>query len=123
MMRQFVILAFLLFSAYSINAQELSFEQTMVDLGQIKHKDGNRDFEFRFTNTGTSPLVLLSVDVSCDCTDIEFSKRPIMPGKSSEIKITYKPAKTAGAFYKAVQVYANIPEKRQIVTFKGEIIK
>lgn len=102
---------------------QISFEQMVIDLGQIKQDEEEVYAFFKFANTGSSPLVILKVDSSCDCTKIKFTKKPIMPGEKSEISIKYDPKKASGTFLKAIQVYANTTESRHIVTLKGEVVE
>lgn len=102
---------------------DMLFENNIIDLGKLESKQTKADTVFRFTNSGQSPLVIYSVEVSCDCTDIEYSKKPIMPGERSEIYVEYDHKKVLGTFYKAIQVYANTDAGRHIITLKGEVVK
>jgi hypothetical protein len=56
--------------------------------------------EFTFTNTGTDPVVLSNVTVSCGCTTPVWSKDPVLPGKTGSVKATFNAA-AAGPFQQA----------------------
>ena len=79
----------LLSAALPALAQEpaITFDETSYDFGTIAEDGGNVSHEFKFTNTGDAPLVIVTVSASCGCTKPEFDPKPIAPGDSSEIKI------------------------------------
>ena len=80
----------------SINAQtktsnskpNIVFEKTSHDYGVIFAGD-NGEAIFKFKNEGKSPLIINNVVASCGCTTPKWSKDPVMPAQSGEIKITY----------------------------------
>ncbi len=100
----------------------LVFAVSEHDFGEIKEEDGEVSFDYPFENTGTAPLILTKVIVSCRCTRADYSKKPVPPGGTGCVTITYNPRKQQGVFYKAIQVYSNSPERRQIIIAKGEVI-
>lgn len=77
-------------------------------------------YEFRFTNTGMTPLVISSVKPSCGCTVTAYTKDPVEKGASGFVRATYDAAKP-GKFTKTVAVYANTPEGVIQLTIKGEV--
>jgi hypothetical protein len=77
-------------------------------------------YEFRFTNTGISPLVIASVKPSCGCTVTAYTKDVVEKGASGFVRATYDAAKV-GKFTKTVAVYANTPEGVTQLTIKGEV--
>jgi hypothetical protein len=77
-------------------------------------------YEFRFTNTGMTPLVISSVKPSCGCTVTAYTKDPVEKGASGFVRATYDAGKV-GKFTKTVAVYANTPDGVTQLTIKGEI--
>lgn len=77
--------------------------------------------EFSFYNTGTTPLVISSVQASCGCTVTAYSKDPIEPGARGYVKATYNAAKV-GQFSKTVTVNANTDGGAVLLTIKGEVV-
>ena len=73
-----------------------------------------------FTNIGKKPLILDDVISSCDCTTVDWSKQPIMPGKKGTIKATYT-AKHTGLISKRLTVLSNANTDRVILQLKGEV--
>ncbi len=77
---------------------------------------------YKFTNTGTEPLVILDAKASCGCTVPEKPQAPIAPGKSSEIKVVFDSnGKPAGATAKTVTVTANTDPGTMVLTLKGDL--
>src|SRR5688572_3257873 len=94
---------------------------TTYDFGKIKlNKPATH--EFRFTNSGDTPLVISSVQASCGCTVTDYSKDPIAPGAEGYVKATYNAAKV-GVFSKTVTVNANADDSVVLLTIKGEVVE
>ena len=100
----------------------ISAEQTSHDFGQIKETDGKVSATFAVKNTGDAPLVITRVIASCGCTTPEWTKEPIAPGQSGDIKITYDPKGRPGPFSKTISVYSNGKTGSFILTIRGEVL-
>ena len=42
-----------------------------------------------FRNTTAAPTVIVSHERSCGCIDVEYERRPIMPGEESKVDFTF----------------------------------
>lgn len=84
----------------------ISYSEEVHDFGTIK-QDSENEHVFKFTNTGTEPLLISNARGSCGCTVPEYPTEPIAPGASSEIRVVYKPGKQKGNQSKTVTVTAN----------------
>ncbi len=117
-MKKILLFVATLFCISTINAQEatsivadstakatISFEKTVHDYGTI-NQGGNGSCVFFFKNDGNAPLILSSVRASCGCTSPSWTRDPVMPGASGEIKVTYD-TNRVGAFSKTVTVNSN----------------
>lgn len=101
----------------------ISFDETEHDFGNIKAKDGKVTAVYRFKNTGTEPLVIITVsNGGCGCTTPGFPKAPIAPGKSGEITIQFDPAGRRGEFNREVKVKTNASKKRIALRFSGVVV-
>jgi len=98
----------------------ITFEKTIHDYGTIK-QGGDGQCEFPFTNTGTNPLVLSNVRSSCGCTVAEWPKEPILPGKSSSIKVRYD-TNRVGTIAKSITVTSNAKNSSVKLTIKGNVV-
>ncbi|MBR4918578.1 MAG: DUF1573 domain-containing protein [Bacteroidales bacterium] len=104
---------------YKGNGAEIQFDKLTVDFGTLKVGDV-KTVTITFTNIGKKPLILDDVISSCDCTTVEWSKQPIMPGKKGTIKATYT-AKHTGLISKRLTVLSNANTDRVILQLKGEV--
>ncbi len=75
---------------------------------------------FQFTNPGETPLLILDVKTSCGCTVPEWTKKPVKPGSSGEIKIKYDAA-FPGVFHKTIKVYYNGKDSPKELSITGEV--
>jgi len=102
------------------SAQTISFDKTTFDYGNVKAgSDGHRFFTVK--NTGNKPLIISEVKPSCGCTTPEWSKDPILPGKTAQIKVGYNTG-IKGAFNKLIEVYSNDPaNNRSVLYIKGNV--
>jgi hypothetical protein len=102
------------------SAQTISFDKTTFDYGNVKAgSDGHRFFTVK--NTGDKPLIISEVKPACGCTTPEWSKDPILPGKSAQIKVGYNTG-IKGAFNKLIEVYSNDPaNNRSVLYIKGTV--
>lgn len=102
----------------------LRMETAAHDFGEVPRKGGDLVREFTFTNDGTAPLVLVRVVTSCSCLKASYSKRPVAPGASGVIRITYEPHKSEpGAFNKVIQIFSNSTGGRELITVQGHSIE
>lgn len=67
-----ILSACLLFAAAEARKPEgahLALEHPTHDFGDVPRKGGDLVHEFRFTNDGTAPLVILRAMTSCSCPE------------------------------------------------------
>jgi len=123
-MRSIFIIFLLITGVTFTYAQEagpvLVFETETIDYGTIPHKsDGLR--EFKFTNTGDSPLVITNAKGSCGCTVPTWPREPIAPGESGTIQVRYATDRI-GAFTKTVTLTTNATEPVKVLTIRGNVL-
>ena len=106
-------------SASTSSLPVFSWTMTVHDFGKIP-VNKPVTHEFRFTNSGNSPLIISSVQASCGCTVTDYSKDPIAPGGEGFVKATYNAA-TVGIFTKTVTVNANSQQSAVKLMIKGEV--
>lgn len=74
----------------SENMTSMTFNEMTHDFGKIKVDTENKA-SYIVTNTGSKPLIIEKVDVSCGCTTAKKPEKPILPGKSDKIEIVFHP--------------------------------
>ena len=86
----------------------VEFDKPIHDFGKIVEGQGNGGkvtAVFKFTNIGTTPIFIESARASCGCTTPSVdSSKPIAPGGTGEIPVTYNTIGRPGTFNKSVTV-------------------
>lgn len=99
-----------------INADELTY-----NFGTIAEAAGPASHTFTIRNTGGAPLVINRVTASCGCTQPEWTKAPIAPGQTGEVKVTYNPKGRPGPFYKTISIFSNGRKGSYSLAIKGNV--
>jgi|KBSMisStandDraft_5_1062788.scaffolds.fasta_scaffold1193878_1 hypothetical protein len=90
------------------------------NFGKIKQSVPVTTF-FTVTNKSDKPVVLESVVASCGCTTPEWSKEPIAPGATSQIKVGYNAASPT-AFTKDITIRLAGLQDAKIIHITGEVL-
>ena len=118
-MKTFVAIIMGTFMVYCAWAQETAEQTTASQSGPvITFAEDSHDFGdifqgdkvehiFKFENTGTEPLIISNVQVTCGCTTKSFPRDPIMPGGNGEINIMFNSAGKMGKQNKIITVVSN----------------
>lgn len=102
------------------NPPVMKFETETHDFGKIKEGD-KVTYEFKFTNTGKSPLIIKDAIATCGCTKPEWPSTPIQPGANGAIKVTFNSAHKQGLQDKQITVTANTAPAQSMVHLIGEV--
>jgi hypothetical protein len=85
----------------------ITWEKATHEFGDIYQGD-KVEHTFKFTNTGTEPLVITNVQVSCGCTTPkDWPRNPIAAGAKGEITVAFNSAGKSGKQDKVVTVVSN----------------
>jgi hypothetical protein len=117
-----ILLYFLTAPAFGQDKPIITFAEKEFNFGTLRESDGIVTHDFEFTNQGKIPLIVNEVKASCGCTITEWPHEPILPGKTSTIKVSFDPKKQSGSFNKTVQVTSNADLPRVIIAIKGVVI-
>jgi hypothetical protein len=79
-------------------------------------------YEFKFKNTGNQPVLIANVQASCGCTTPDWTKTPVLPGKSGMVKAMYSSAGRPGVFNKTVTVTSNAATPSTVLSIKGTVL-
>lgn len=116
-MRNLTLIAFLFllvsFSSRDIQIQNddpsapvMQFDSIEYDFGtvvqgvSIKH-------DFKFTNTGKSPLIIMSVYTNTGAAVADWPKEPVPPGRSGIIRYTFNTTGKMGQQKKGITIQSN----------------
>ena len=101
-------------------ASTIVWKAETVDVGEIP-QGTPKVIVYEFKNTGKTAVVITNVQGSCGCTATDYTKEPILPGKSAKVTATYNAA-NKGAFTKTVTVTTSAETTSKILTLKGTVI-
>jgi hypothetical protein len=107
-------------SKISSVASSILWKSESIDVGQIP-QNTPKAINYEFKNTGKTTLIITNVKGSCGCTATDYTKTPILPGKSGKVTATYNAA-NKGAFAKTVTVTTNVETTPKVLTLKGIVI-
>jgi hypothetical protein len=99
---------------------EIKFDKMVHDYGTIT-QGGDGSCVFKFKNVGNEVLIISDVRKSCGCTTPTWSKEPILPGQSGEIKVGYNTT-NIGQFSKTITVISNAVSATVTLTIKGTVV-
>lgn len=102
------------------NAPAMSFKETVYDFGTVKQGEVV-NHTFTFTNTGKEPLIIENASASCGCTVPEWTKTPVAPGQTGEIKVQFNSTGKAGQQAPMVTIRANTEPNITQVSLKGTV--
>jgi Protein of unknown function (DUF1573) len=92
-----------IYSSVPTQNETIKWAKVLHDFGTVT-MGPTADATFKFTNNGTTPIVIKSANPSCGCTTPTFTKTPVMPGESGEVKASYGTEGRPGYFQKTVTV-------------------
>lgn len=101
-------------------ASTIVWKAETIDVGQIP-QGTPKVIVYEFKNTGKAAVVITNVQGSCGCTATDYTKEPILPGKSAKVTATYNAA-NKGGFTKTVTVTTSAESTPKILTLKGTVI-
>lgn len=102
------------------NAPVMTFKETEYDFGTIK-QGAVVDHVFQFTNTGKAPLIIESASASCGCTAPDWTKTPVAPGETGEVKVVFNSTGKFGQQSPTVTIRANTEPNIVRVSMKGTV--
>lgn len=71
---------------------------------------------FKFKNTGNDDLIIRSTSSTCGCTVSSYTKKPISPGETGKVDVTFNSSGRSGRQHKSVTVLTNAqPASKKLV--------
>lgn len=104
----------------TVNVAKIDFEETVYDFGEVA--EGQMvSHVFKFTNTGSVPLLINNAQSTCGCTIPEWPRNPIPPGGEGEIKVAFNTKEKHDFQEKPVTISANTYPSNTTVYLKGYV--
>ena len=101
--------------------ENVVFDKTVHDFGDVSVKDGPLSCSFTLTNKGTEPVSIYEVVSSCGCTDVKWTKGTIAPGETGIISATYKNEDGPLPFDKTLTVYISGVKRPVVLRLRGVV--
>ena len=118
------VCAFSTVNAQTLNSgSAISWDKNAHDFGEVT--EGEKvEHTFKFENTGTEPLVITNVQVTCGCTTPKgWPRDPIAPGKKAELVVQFNSTGKIGRQNKVVTVISNAAGGNSQVTFAATVLE
>jgi hypothetical protein len=103
-------------------APEVTFEKIAHDFGPIFSGE-KVTYNFRFTNTGNAPLIIINTRSGCGCTVGDYPKEPIPPGGEARVKVMFNSAGRRGFQSESVRVVTNATPQEYLLRITAEVIQ
>ena len=107
-------------TAASSAGPRLSFEAPKFNFGVIT-TGAVLHHVFEFKNTGTQPLLISNIGVSCGCTSPTWTRTPVMPGQRGKVQVVFNSAGKSGMQNKILTVESNSLTGTAVLALVGSI--
>lgn len=132
-MRKLFVMFFGLVLALEVAAQDGGAVLLKEEGPYIEFADKDHDFKdiyqgdkvshtFEFKNTGTAPLILSNVLVTCGCTATDWPKLPIMPGGEGSLTVSFDSNGKVGRQNKVITILSNATNAQERVKIVTNIL-
>lgn len=118
--RNIVVIA-LFTLVYGVLGAQVRFDELSHDFGEIAEDGGAVAHNFTFCNTSSKPIVVVAAHSSCGCTKAEFSRKPVMPGAKSVVKVVFSPMNYPGPFARKVVIVTSQGELKEQLLITGKV--
>jgi hypothetical protein len=75
--------------------------------------EGRADAQFIFTNTGSYPIKVTGTHTSCGCTAAVSDGRPVAPGQTGKINVSFKTLNRRGLYEEPILIDTDDPTAKQ----------
>jgi len=100
----------------------IKFGETKYNFGFVKQGDVVK-IEYAFKNTGSEPLIISKIEVTCGCTVADFPHYPLKAGEEGIILITFDTKEKYDRQDRTVEVISNASNSPTKLRFKGVILE
>lgn len=106
----------------SIKMPKIEFKKQEHSFGRVIQGEVV-SYNFKFTNTGDSDLIIAKVSTSCGCTASDYPTEPIKPGETKSIEAKFDSKGRMGFQNKRITVLSNATPARTNLYIKADVIK
>ncbi|MCU0432544.1 MAG: DUF1573 domain-containing protein [Bacteroidia bacterium] len=117
-----VLLFTLAFKPKPAPGPQMSFKETKHNFGFLRQGEIVKH-AFVFTNTGNAPLIISKADVQCECTTVDFPKKPLAPNATDSVVVTFDTKSAIDRQERSVVITSNAVNSPVGITFKAVVLK
>jgi hypothetical protein len=99
----------------------IQFKDSKKNFGMVK-KGELVKVVYEFKNSGYSPLIIYDYKVGCACTEVEFSRDPVLPGESAEILVKFDTKSAYDRQDRVIEIISNAKNNNQKIRLKGVVL-
>ena len=99
---------------------KFKFESKSVKFDKVKAGE-ILSFDYIFENTGSQPLIITNIKVSCVCTKPLWPKEPVKPGEMDTIHVKFDTKGKIGWQDRILEVHSNAKDSPIKLRFKGVV--
>lgn len=103
------------------NMPVMEFEKDFHDFGKLIQGE-KVSYNFKFTNSGKSDLIISKVSSSCGCTVPDFPKTPVKPGETNKITVKFDSEGRRGFQNKSITILSNTQPNSAVLRIKAQIV-
>ena len=100
---------------------KVKFDKIVHDFGDILESDGAQSCVFTVENVSSSPVAIVNVVSSCGCTNVTWTREPLMAGAKGKINATFSNDQGPYPFDKTLTVYISGLKKPVILRLRGTV--
>ena len=101
---------------------EIVFDKSVHNFGTFTEDNPVQTCTFTFKNTGKAPLVIIQAIATCGCTVPTYTDKPVPPGGTGIIEVTYNgKGRYPGHFKKVITVNTNAKQRLVRLAIEGEM--
>ena len=97
----------------------IELDKTVHDFGDVITGSGALTCEFKVKNISDKPIVIYNVAVSCGCTDVQWTREPIVAGGTGKISVSYNNTDGPYPFDKNVTAYFSGIKRPVVLKLRG----
>lgn len=109
----------------SVSAQAgpvLEWLNPVFDFGAFSEDMGSVGCEFLAVNIGDEPVVVTDARANCGCTRPVYDKKPVAPGDTLRVSVSYDPTGRPGRFSRQVKITTNATGGPSLLQIKGTVM-
>lgn len=77
---------------------------------------------FKFKNTGNADLIIRSTSSTCGCTVSSYTQKPIAPGETGKVDVTFNSSGRSGRQHKVVTVLTNAQPASNKLVIESNVV-